>query len=178
MNSVTTRPDRGPDLYPGRLCMRGMARVSVLVGGTLAAGIVLGPICWRTMRMPPPCALQRPHCRVITAHDLFTDDPKAIHYRGEDDTSAVLDLRRAGFVDAYFPDRAWRIVNVNGGVFYGVDFGNSDLRGADARAADLRGADLSRTVLVGADFTGTTYDRNTRWPDGFDPAAHGARRVE
>jgi hypothetical protein len=41
------------------------------------------------------------------------------------------------------------------------------LRGADLRDADLRDADLS----------GAYYSVRTRWPDGFDAAAKGARKL-
>lgn len=41
--------------------------------------------------------------------------------------------------------------------------------GVELFGANLRGVDLS-----GADFSGAIYNRDTSWPDGFDPVAAGA----
>ncbi len=49
-----------------------------------------------------------------------------------------------------------------------ADFEDALLSGADLRGANLRGANLLR-----ADLRGALYDRRTRWPDGFIPAAAG-----
>ncbi|MCC2668927.1 MAG: hypothetical protein K0Q72_1398 [Armatimonadetes bacterium] len=53
------------------------------------------------------------------------------------------------------------------------------LNGADLTSANLRGANLclatlSMARLNAVDLHGARYDASTRWPDGFDPAAHGA----
>lgn len=50
-----------------------------------------------------------------------------------------------------------------------ADLTRADLRGARIWECDLRGADLEF-----ADLAGATYDTFTRWPEGFDPRAHGA----
>jgi hypothetical protein len=41
---------------------------------------------------------------------------------------------------------------------------------ASLHGADLTGCDLSETILDGA-----RYDQQTRWPDGFEPVAAGAK---
>jgi len=79
---------------------------------------------------------------------------------------------------------------------YGVylmraDLSRANLTGADLRKADLDGANLSGAILTGANLQGAFYntrpekvvDRQgklvinmpTRWPQGFDPGATGAR---
>jgi len=58
-----------------------------------------------------------------------------------------------------------------------ANLANADLKGADLTEASLRGADLSMADLTGATLTGTRYDRNTIWPEGFDPVAAGAKNV-
>jgi uncharacterized protein YjbI with pentapeptide repeats len=58
-----------------------------------------------------------------------------------------------------------------------ADLMNADLRGADLRAADLCAADFWNADLRSADLTGARYDRDTRWPEGFDPGKQGAKRV-
>jgi uncharacterized protein YjbI with pentapeptide repeats len=37
---------------------------------------------------------------------------------------------------------------------------------------------LSDAILDGADVAGARYNRQTRWPAGFDPGRHGARLLE
>jgi uncharacterized protein YjbI with pentapeptide repeats len=48
------------------------------------------------------------------------------------------------------------------------------LAGASFREANIVGTDLSEQELAGVDLTGAKYDRKTRFPEGFDPAAAGA----
>lgn len=55
------------------------------------------------------------------------------------------------------------------------DLRDAHLANAILRGAVLRGCDLRGACLEGADLTGATYDTSTRWPEGFDPRAHGAR---
>lgn len=62
------------------------------------------------------------------------------------------------------------------------DLSEQDLRGVDLRGADLRksklhGADLRRARLERARLTGARYDRQTKWPTGFD-AAHAGGTLE
>jgi uncharacterized protein YjbI with pentapeptide repeats len=60
----------------------------------------------------------------------------------------------------------------------GVDLRHVDLRSTLLIYADLRGADLLGAAgRLPADLSGARYDAQTRWPQGFDPARHGAVRV-
>jgi hypothetical protein len=54
-------------------------------------------------------------------------------------------------------------------VLRGATFNGANLRDADFRGADLRGADMRADDLTGTRFTGILADRQTQWPDGFDP---------
>ena len=95
-------------------------------------------------------------------------------------------------------------VNLQGANLQGADLGQADLTGANLSNADLTKALLTQTDLTGAklvgakltnadmkwavlrgadltgaDLTGVTisfapYDRDTKWPQGFDPKAAGA----
>lgn len=70
-----------------------------------------------------------------------------------------------------------------GAVFVGVDASRADFECADLRdakfdgaklsGADLRGADLTGSSLVRADLRGARFDRNTRWPLGFELEGRG-----
>jgi len=80
----------------------------------------------------------------------------------------------------------------------GADFENANLRGVDLKqascvGANFRGADLGkdslggRSQLQGADFTGAIlnhvtldgaeYDKETKFPTGFDPTSHGMKKA-
>lgn len=69
-----------------------------------------------------------------------------------------------------------------------ANLSHADLRMADLREAnlsvanldeaDLRGADLRETNLRYTFLYSAKYDQNTKWPEGFDPAAQGAILVE
>jgi Pentapeptide repeats (8 copies) len=52
------------------------------------------------------------------------------------------------------------------------------LVGANLTGADLTGTDLTEATLFEASLTDSVYDSETRWPDGFDPKAEGARLSE
>ena len=65
----------------------------------------------------------------------------------------------------------------------GADLGDADLAGAGLEGADLSGANLCGTSLTRADLTGAKlagarYDRQTAWPEGFEPRDSGAERLE
>jgi uncharacterized protein YjbI with pentapeptide repeats len=42
----------------------------------------------------------------------------------------------------------------------------------------LFGIDLAKASLSGADLSGAKYNNDTQWPDGFDPVAAGAEKVD
>ncbi len=57
----------------------------------------------------------------------------------------------------------------------GLDLSGADLRGAWLRGASLHGADLTLADLEGADLAEAQFDYLTRWPNGVDPSALGAK---
>lgn len=63
---------------------------------------------------------------------------------------------------------------------WGCDLAGTNLREADLRKANLLWSDLRRADLTDANLTGAQYNEEvgkspgTQWPEGFDPAAHGA----
>ena len=69
--------------------------------------------------------------------------------------------------------------NLSRAFLCGADLSNGNLSHADLwdanlRDANLRGADLSGTNLGAANLRGAVFDKNTKWPAGFDPIAAGA----
>ncbi len=55
----------------------------------------------------------------------------------------------------------------------GADLRRADLFGADLEGADLSGADLGGALLSGINLIGARANKNTTWPEGFDPVAAG-----
>jgi uncharacterized protein YjbI with pentapeptide repeats len=53
-----------------------------------------------------------------------------------------------------------------------------NLSEANLTLASLSHANLNQANLGGANLGGATYDDATVWPDGFDPVARGAKKVE
>lgn len=55
----------------------------------------------------------------------------------------------------------------------GVDLRCADLEGAILRYAILVNADLWNANLEGADLFGAIFDKETKFPEGFNPVARG-----
>ena len=104
------------------------------------------------------------------------------------------DLREADFTGA---DMYWASAfraNLGGAILQNAQLNGANLEEASFRGADLRGAyisfdnlggpatlegaDLTDALLDGADLKGCEYSDSTRFPDGFDPAAHGLTWVD
>lgn len=66
--------------------------------------------------------------------------------------------------------------DLTGAQLRGADLTGADLRGANLYGATLFGAHLTGADLTGANLKGALYDDATRWPRGFDPRPHGARK--
>lgn len=64
--------------------------------------------------------------------------------------------------------------DLTGAVLYNVVFDDANLSNANLYGADLRKARLKGTDLKGANLRNAIYDKETIWPDGFDPKAAGA----
>jgi hypothetical protein len=73
--------------------------------------------------------------------------------------------------------------NLVGANLQGADLGEADLQGVDLWGANLQGADLEEAnlqgaYLRGAELQGARYDAYTEWPEGFDPTAAGAVKMD
>lgn len=73
------------------------------------------------------------------------------------------EFRHAWFSFAYL----WR-TNFRKARFVNTSFDN----------ASILGADFTGATFDACDFTEAVYDKATRWPDGFDPVAAGAKKIE
>ena len=72
--------------------------------------------------------------------------------------------------------------SLEGANLSGADLRDANLRGASLVGATLRGARLEGAVLTGAELylavlKGASYNRETRWPEGFEPQKRGAQPV-
>jgi hypothetical protein len=79
-----------------------------------------------------------------------------------------VDLREAVLMEA----------DLRGAILTATNLRGADLTGADLSGARLWECDLRRAKLIGTRLEGAVYDCLTRWPEGFDPQAHGARLDE
>lgn len=70
-----------------------------------------------------------------------------------------------------------RDADLQGADLSGARLTATRLERADLRRANLRGTDLRTTRLGKARFEGARFDSQTRWPDDFEPADHGAELV-
>jgi Pentapeptide repeats (8 copies) len=97
-------------------------------------------------------------------------------YRGEgaDLHGAVLPYARLHFAFLEYADL--RDANLRGADLTGAFLGGAQLQGADLRGANLKGVSLVPMWQEGHWVIPprTRYDDRTRWPDSFDPRAHGA----
>lgn len=74
-----------------------------------------------------------------------------------------------------------RAANLTGADLRRANLSETDLRNADLSKAklgetDLRKANLSTAILTDSDLREAVYDDETKWPNGIDPDAQGAKR--
>ena len=63
--------------------------------------------------------------------------------------------------------------NLRGAHFYGSSLVDANLTNADLRGAGLGSANLTGAQIPGVQWEGALFDRQTRWPSGFDPLSVG-----
>ena len=61
-----------------------------------------------------------------------------------------------------------REANLSLAILDNSDMRGVNLQGANLQGADLSGADLREAILFQAELRGATYNRATRWPEGFE----------
>lgn len=61
--------------------------------------------------------------------------------------------------------------------FINTKFLNATFRSVQILYSDLSGADLSGIKIDHLSLTNTTYDCDTKWPEGFDPIKAGAKKM-
>jgi uncharacterized protein YjbI with pentapeptide repeats len=114
--------------------------------------------------------------------DLSRQNLEGAYVADSDLTEADLsgaDLYWAKAFGAKFDRAIMRNTQLNGANLVEARFKGADLRGAYISydnlggGANLVGADLTGALLDGTDLKGSEYTDSTRFPDGFDPAAHG-----
>ena len=83
---------------------------------------------------------------------------------------AAANLQRANLTGA-----SLRAADLTGAKLNGATLDGADLTNAKLAAADLRGASFKDANLTGTNLAAALYDDATVWPEGFNPAAAGAR---
>ena len=91
---------------------------------------------------------------------------------GADLTGAVVDGHTV-WPDGFDP-RVWGMLWIGPGAnLQEANLMGEDLRDADLSRANLGGANLEMADLSRANLEGAKANKNTVWPDGFDPVAAG-----
>jgi uncharacterized protein YjbI with pentapeptide repeats len=122
----------------------------------------------------------------LWAADLVEADLTGARLDGADMLGAGLvgaDLSRASLRQADMKKTSLIRARLTGADLDGANLTDADLTQADLRharltGANLRGADFTGAKLAGASLRGAFFSRETRWPAGFNPAAHGALQVD
>ena len=94
--------------------------------------------------------------------------------RGADFSDAI--MSGSDFSSADLAGATMIHANAGNGKFTGAVLDGADLSGAYLDGADLRGASLKGANLSSIRLGAALYDEATIWPDGFEPAAVGARK--
>lgn len=162
---------REPDDYGwvvGLVVLAGLAQVTGLPW-TLAAGALLfGGFCAFSIVLP--------EVRIARAQRRLRREEAAASARRAPPPEAVpnpADFSRLELVGADLAGRDLRQARLRGTDLHHADLRGANLAGADLVGADLCGANLEGAVLEGADLHWAIYDRRTRWPQGYQPRAHG-----
>ncbi len=71
------------------------------------------------------------------------------------------------------PGADLRRADLFGADLEGADLSGADLNEANLYEADLNGSDLGGALLSGVNLIGARANKNTIWPEGFDPVAAG-----
>lgn len=90
----------------------------------------------------------------------------------------AFDFRNRVLTGQKFHNLDLRGTDFSGANLRGVEFQGANLEKARFQGAFMGGANFTDCRLKNADLKGAWYDANTRWPDGFDPNAAGARPIE
>jgi uncharacterized protein YjbI with pentapeptide repeats len=165
--------------------MRGVIRpgIGLLLVGVLALGAAVAGTKLRRRRVQPAnlagADLQGKDLRGADLHgaqlieaELQGADLTDADLSGADLSNALLEnanLTRANLCGAILGEDLGK---AHGGAFIGDD------EPERKRAVALAEHNTRILADVHLNLQGARYDRRTRWPKGFDPAARGARRVD
>jgi Pentapeptide repeats (8 copies) len=95
------------------------------------------------------------------------------HFEG-----ALFDTEDGGYCNAHLELIIARRVSFQDANLEGAYLYQANLRDANLSRTDLRNADLREADLTGAILKDAVANKNTKWPDGFDPQSHGVKMEE
>ena len=92
-------------------------------------------------------------------------------------------FKDVGFVNSNFENASFRSCSFDHVWFSSAYLWRTDFRGCRFEdvafdQASIMGADFGEATFVNCDFNGAVFDAETIWPEGFDPAQHGAQKME
>ncbi len=104
---------------------------------------------------------------LLTGADLSWAKMTQAHLVGADLSQA--NLTGANLIGADLTGTLLVSADLTGANLMGADLVGADLSGAYMLATDVRGADLTGAVLTRTLLIGTSFDDDTRWPEGYVP---------
>jgi len=87
------------------------------------------------------------------------------------------DLTHAHLEEAQMQWASFLTANLAGAYLTGANLVGSELQSANLAGADLCGANLEDAHLAWVRLRGARYDKQTCWPDNFDPVGAGAIKI-
>ncbi len=84
------------------------------------------------------------------------------------------DLRKANLRKAVLTESNLSYTNLFGANLEGANLENSNLYKANLKQTNLKGANLINAFLEDISLDGAVYDKDTQWPNQFDPIECGA----
>ena len=148
--------------------------ISMWLGAYLAGVAGVGSLMIRAGKAPSSTSMEG------VAHEAsaVSPRPELVAARLTRARLTCADLRGANLIGANLAQAHLVAAHFEHANLGGANLSQAHLIGAELCGANLVGACLAGADLTGADLTSALYDDSTRWPDGFDPARHGARTVE
>jgi len=103
--------------------------------------------------------------------------PDLIHAKLAKSNLFGINLKKAKLFKAQLNNANLGQANLAGANLTKANLVEANLDKANLTSANLRGADLTNAILTDTKLTNAKYDATTKWPEGFDPVAAGAKLI-
>ncbi len=170
----------GADL--SEINLEGAVLIEAHLAGSNLRGAQMDGAHLEWARLGEACLVQASLQRtfLVAAHlagaQLGEADLQGTHLLGANLSGA--DLTNAHLEEAQMQWASFLTANLSGAHLVGANMVGSELQSANLAGADLCGANLEDAHLGWVRLRGAHYDKETCWPENFDPVGAGAIKVE